>query len=223
MGDASSEVAAAVPAPANAIPPALIAKLVLGGAVVIAAVVAGYFLMQTPAPVPAPAAPKFSPPTPLPSFPLPSPAPGQPVQALSTPFKDLCHVCKDSWCQWHRNKQPSRHTQQQRCNRCPSPRRPLYLQHPRPLHLWRPRPHWCLLHLWHPRPLPHRPQPPHGPKPSMLLMTDVGSTPKTIASWVTLTRITASGRYASTWRPRQDGTCVANKREHNVGSRRVTP
>ena len=95
MGDASSDVAAAVPA--NAIPPALIAKLVLGGVVVTAAIVAGYFLMQSPAPAPAPSPPKLTSPTPLPSFPLPAPAPGQPVQAFSTPFKCLCHVCKDSW------------------------------------------------------------------------------------------------------------------------------
>ena len=215
MGDVSNVAAAA---PANAIPPALIAKLVLGGVVVAAAVVAGYFLMQTPAPVPAPvpSPPKYSPPTPLPSFPLPAPAPaaaaGQPVQALSTPLKDLCHVCKDSWCHCHRNKQHSRHTQQRQCNRCPSPRwpvqllhrlrrlRPHRLQRLRPLRRLRPLPHRLRLphplrlplshRLRLPRPLrclrPHRPQPRHGQIPSMWLITDVGSTPILMAPETTV-------------------------------------
>ena len=108
-----------VAAPANAIPTALIAKLVLGGVVVAAAVVAGYFLMQTPTPVPAPSPPKYSPPTLIPPIPISPPVSGQPLQAMSTPFKDLITHSKEPWCQC--NKQPSQHTQQRQCSQCLPP------------------------------------------------------------------------------------------------------
>ena len=217
-----------VAAPANAIPTALIAKLVLGGVVVAAAVVAGYFLMQTPTPVPAPSPPKYSPPTLIPPIPISPPVSGQPLQAMSTPFKDLSTHSKEPWCQC--NKQPSQHTQQRQCSQCLPPQRPL--------HLWRrlrrPRLHRLrcpprLLHPWRPRLLPHR-RPlrseiwQHGQKPSTLLMKNVGWTQTTTVSCVTPTCGRASsGRFASTWRHRQDSTCVVNKHHlDNVGSRRVT-